>query len=129
MSSSSENPASSDSETLGIRLKEARAAIGLPQAAVAERLSIPRASVSDIETGRRRVTFLELKQLAALYRRPYSYFSGDEEDAAVEATAQALYRTASELSEDDRQQVLRFAQFLREAGPARPPDRDSPGAR
>ena len=129
MSSSSENPASSDSETLGMRLKEARAAIGLPQAAVAERLSIPRASVSDIETGRRRVTFLELKQLAALYRRPYSYFSGDEEDPAVEATSRALYRTTSELSEDDRKQVLRFAQFLREAGPARPPDRDNPSAR
>ena len=129
MSSSSEYPASSESETLGMRLKEAREAIGLPQVAVAEHLNIPRASVSDIETGRRRVTFLELKQLAALYRRPYSYFSGDEEDVAVEATAQALYRTASELSEDDRQQVLRFAQFLREAGPARPPDRDSPSAR
>ena len=128
MSSSSENPASSESETLGMRLKEAREAIGLPQVAVADHLSIPRASVSDIETGRRRVTFLELKQLAALYRRPYSYFSGDEEDIAVEATEHALYRTASELSEDDRQQVLRFAQFLREAGPARPPDRDSPSA-
>ena len=74
MSSSSENPASSESETLGMRLKEAREAIGLPQVAVADHLSIPRASVSDIETGRRRVTFLELKQLAALYRRPYSYF-------------------------------------------------------
>lgn len=128
MNATSDGRSPSESEALGRRLKAAREAIGLPQAAVADHLSIPRASVSDIETGRRRVTFLELKQLAALYRRPYSYFSGDGEDEAAEATAQALFRTASELSEDDRQQVLRFAQFLREAGPARPPDRDGSGA-
>ncbi|WP_420626804.1 helix-turn-helix domain-containing protein [Candidatus Poriferisodalis sp.] len=127
MTTSSEDPDSSEPEALGRRLREAREAIGLPQAAVGDYLGIPRASVSDIETGRRRVAFLELKQLATLYRRPFSYFSGDDEGDVVNATAQALYRTASELSEDDRQQVLRFAQFLREAGPARPPDRVSPG--
>lgn len=129
MNATSEGPSFSESEALGRRLKEAREAIGLPQAAVADHLDIPRASVSDIETGRRKVTFLELKQLAALYRRPYSYFSGDDEEEAAEATAQALFRTASELSEDDRQQVLRFAQFLHEAGPARPPDRDGSSTR
>lgn len=128
MSTPSEGPTFSEPETLGRRLKEAREAIGLPQAAVANHIGIPRASVSDIETGRRRVAFLELKQLAALYRRPFSYFSGDEEDDSVSATARALFRTASELSENDRQQVLRFAQFLREAGPARPPDRENPAA-
>ncbi|WP_419552879.1 helix-turn-helix domain-containing protein [Candidatus Poriferisodalis sp.] len=128
MKASSQNPVFSEPEALGRRLKEAREAIGLPQAVVADHLSIPRASVSDMETGRRRVTFFELKQLTALYRRPFSYFSGDDEDAAVDATAQALYRTTSELSEDDRQQVLRFAQFLREAGRARPPERGGPEA-
>ncbi len=127
MSSASENPAAAESATLGKRLKDAREAIGLPQAAVADHLGIPRPSVSDIETGRRRVAFLELKQLAALYRRPLSHFSEDDSDDAVDATTRALFRTASELSDDDRQQVLRFAQFLQEAGPARAPNRNSTG--
>lgn len=127
MSTAPENPATAESEALGKRLKDAREAIGLPQAAVADHLGIPRPSVSDIETGRRRVAFLELKQLAALYRRPLSHFSGDESDE-VDATTQALFRAASGLSDDDRQQVLRFAQFLQEAGPARAPRRDGTGA-
>ena len=127
MSTAPENLAADESATLGKRLKDAREAIGLPQAAVADHLGIPRPSVSDIETGRRRVAFLELKQLAALYRRPLSHFSGDESNE-VDATTQALFRTASGLSQDDRQQVLRFAQFLQEAGPARVPSRDGTGA-
>ena len=63
-------------ELLGQRLREAREALGLPQSAVADHLDIPRPSVSEIEAGKRKVTFLELKRLAALYRRPIAYFSG-----------------------------------------------------
>jgi transcriptional regulator with XRE-family HTH domain len=114
----------SEPQLLGQRLREAREALGLPQAAVADHLNIPRPSVSDLEAGRRRVTFLELKQLAALYRRPLSYFSGEDTDIHDE-TSQALYRTTAQLNDDDREQVLRFAQFLRDAGPAQPPKRTS----
>ncbi len=70
------------------------------------------------------MSFLELKQLATLYRRPLSYFSDEDTDAPDE-TSQALYRTTAQLNNDDREQVLRFAQFLRDAGPAQPPKRTS----
>ena len=111
-------------ERLGKLLREARESLGLPQGVVADHLGIPRPSVSDMETGRRKVTFLELKQLAALYRRPISYFSGEPVyDAPQDETSVELFRAASDLSEEDREQVLRFAQFLRDAGPARPPSR------
>lgn len=114
----------SEPELLGQRLREARESLGLPQSDVADHLQIPRTSVSDIEAARRRVTFLELRQLAGLYRRPLSFFSGDEPDIdEADETSQALFRTTSSLSEADRQQVLRFAQFLRDAGPAKPPER------
>lgn len=111
-------------ERLGQLLREARESLGLPQGAVADHLGIPRPSVSDMEAGRRKVTFLELKQLAVLYRRPISFFSGEQDygDASDETTVE-LFRAASDLSEQDREQVLRFAQFLRDAGPARPPSR------
>ena len=113
----------SEPEQLGQRLREAREALGLPQTAVADHLDIPRPSVSEMETGRRKVTFLELKRLASLYRRPIAYFSGDTTEPRDDETTSALYRTTSELNSSDREQVLRFAQFLRDAGPAKPPTR------
>ena len=37
-------------------------------------------------------------------------------DAEEDATSQALFRTTKALSDKDREQVLRFAEFLRTAG-------------
>jgi transcriptional regulator with XRE-family HTH domain len=112
-----------EQDRLGSRLKEAREYLGLSQELVAERLGVPRASVSAMETGKRKVSSLELKHLARLYRRPVSYFLGEEEPSEEiepqDTTFRALYRTTRELAEGDKQQVLRFAQFLRHAG--RPP--------
>lgn len=112
---------------LGRRLREAREYLGLSQEQVADHLGIPRPSVSTIEGGKRRISFLELKSLAALYRRPLSYFS-DEETPAADETTDALFRTTQELSTTDREQVLRFAQFLKTAGPAKPPTRNTAGS-
>lgn len=119
----------SEPARLGQLLREARESLGLPQGAVADHLGIPRPSVSDMEAGRRKVTFLELKQLAALYRRPITFFSGEDVDAeGQDETTVELFRAASNLSDQDREQVLRFAQFLRDAGPATPPPRAGSGA-
>jgi transcriptional regulator with XRE-family HTH domain len=107
---------------LGERLREAREYVGLSQEAVATALGIPRPSVSGMETGKRKVSTIELQELARLYKRPYSYFLGgeDEEWQEAEASARALFRAAKGLSDRDREQVVRFAEFLRNAGQARP---------
>jgi transcriptional regulator with XRE-family HTH domain len=109
-------------DSLGRKLREAREYTGLSQDQVADHLGMPRPSVSAFEGGKRKVTFLELKRLAALYKRPLSYFS-DESSEPEDPTTAALFRTTQELSADDREHVLRFAEFLRHAGPARRPDR------
>ncbi len=112
---------SRDYESLGSRLKEAREYLGLSQEFVAEQLGVPRASVSAIETGRRKVSSLELRDLARLYKRPLSYFLGESSEERGESkdeTASALFRATRNLSEQDKQQVLKFAQFLRSAGRA-----------
>ena len=108
---------------LGKRLREAREFLGLSQEQVADHLGIPRPSVSTMEAGKRRASFQEIQKLADLYRRPLSYFSGAGETSEGDETTDALFRTTQELSETDREQVLRFAQFLRNAGPAKPPRR------
>jgi len=107
-----------EQEDLGLRLREAREYVGLSQEFVANYLSVPRASVSAMETGKRRVGSLELKQLAKLYKRPLSFFLGDEEQPLLQSdeTSLALFRTARNLTVEDRKQVLQFAQFLRQAG-------------
>jgi transcriptional regulator with XRE-family HTH domain len=106
--------------TMGSRLREAREFLGLSQEVVAEVLQIPRASVSAIESGRRKVSSLELRDLARLYKRPLEYFYDDAERADDEddETAQALFRATRNLTEDDKAQVLRFAEFLRGSGRA-----------
>ena len=112
-----------DPTELGRRLREAREYLGLSQEQVADYLGIPRPSVSTIEAGKRGISFQEIKRLAELYRRPLSFFS-DEEPIETDETADALFRTAQEPSSADREQVLRFAQFLKSAGPAKPPTRN-----
>lgn len=126
MTNTRTGPAAPEPVELGRRLREAREYLGLSQEQVADHLGIPRPSVSTIEAGKRRITFLELKRLAELYRRPLSYFSGEEQQD-VDETTDALFRTAKELSSLDREQVLRFAQFLSTAGPAQVPARKPTG--
>lgn len=114
-----------EQERLGALLKEAREYLGLSQEFVAEKLRIPRASVSAMETGKRKVSSLELGALARLYKRPVSHFLPDESTQAEpeDETTVALFRTARSLTEEDRQQVLRFAQFLKKAGRALSPQK------
>lgn len=122
-------PVDEEQERLGNRLRESREYLGLSQEFVAEHLGIPRASISAMENGKRKVSSLELKQLARIYKQPLSYFLGEDEfdrdEQSQDVVFSALYRTARALSDQDRQQVLRFAQFLRQAGQA-PAPRENP---
>ena len=70
-----------------------------------------------IENGKRRVEALEREALAALYKHPVSYFL----EGALEQpeTIRALAREAHGLTETDREEVLRFAQFLKSYGKSR----------
>lgn len=105
---------------MGVRLREAREFLSLSQEAVADALKIPRASVSAIESGKRKVSSLELRDFARLYRRPLdSFYDRHEDSAPVESEAdQALYRAVRELSDDDKEQVLKFAEFIKTSGQA-----------
>jgi transcriptional regulator with XRE-family HTH domain len=103
-----------DRKTLGERLREAREYLGFSQDQVATFLGVPRSALSLMEAGRRKVDALELKKLAGLYKRPSGYFTGEEvEDISFGADLKHLTRKVSELSPDDREELGRFADFLR----------------
>jgi transcriptional regulator with XRE-family HTH domain len=110
---------------MGARLRQAREYLGLSQEAVAEALGVPRASVSAMESGRRKVSSLELRNLARLYQRPLEWFYADDaQPIAEDETVSALFRATKNLKPEDKEQVLRFAEFLKGAGQA-PPRRRS----
>ena len=106
--------AESDREVLGKRLRDTREYLGLTQEFVAKQTNIGRAAIIDIEAGKRRVDSLELKKLADLYRYPVTYFlDEDPQEDPPASSISALARTAKGLSEEDREEVLRYAEFLR----------------
>lgn len=101
-----------DKKKLVVRLKEAREYIGLSQEKVAAFLDLSRSAVSEFESGKRNVTAIELKKLAGLYGRPVGWFTDDIVEG-VPPDVEYLARTASGLSENDRTELQRFAEFLK----------------
>lgn len=104
-----------EAQALARRLRDAREFLNLSQQFVADQTGLPRSAISDIERGARRVDSLELKRFAALYRLPPSHFLGDDdpEMAGSDPTTVALARATKEMAEPEKQQLVRFAQFLR----------------
>jgi transcriptional regulator with XRE-family HTH domain len=99
---------------LGERLREARKYLGLNQEEVAAYLKIQRTALTDIENGQRRVEAIELTRLAKLYKQPVSHFTGeDAAAAALPASVAHLARQAAALSDQDREELGRFAEYLR----------------
>lgn len=95
-------------QTLGQHLRAARENRGLTQQTVADALGLPRPAMSQIESGNRSVSTLELAQFADLYQRPVTTFFSEHANL-VDDPVVALYRQAPGLKNDvnKRKQVDR----------------------
>lgn len=100
---------------MGEKLRQAREYVGYSQDEVASFLSVPRTAVGNMESGQRKVDALELKRLADLYRQPVTHFTSDEDEAgaALPTDVAHLARQAATLSIKDREELGRFAEFLK----------------
>ena len=100
---------------MGEKLRQAREYVGYSQDEVANFLRVPRTAITNIESGQRKVDALELKRLAELYRQPVTHFTGDEDEAgsALPTDVAHLARQATALSMKDREELGRFADFLK----------------
>lgn len=99
---------------LGNRLREAREYLGLSQDEAAKAVKLTRPAISLIETGQRKVDALELKRFADLYQRPVAAFTGEMDASAAKPQRVAhLARAAAALSEADKEELLKFAEYLR----------------
>ena len=85
-------------QELGQRLKNAREAIGLTQQHVADHVELTRVAISQIESGQRMVSSIELMRLSRLYARDIASFL---EEIPVEKDALAvLFRAHPDLIEN-----------------------------
>lgn len=100
-------------QILAERLRFEREYLGLSQDQVARVLDLPRAAVSAFETGRRKVSSVELARLAKLYGTTPDRLLGSE--APVDERTTRLFRATKKLSDHDKDQVLRFVEFLSNA--------------
>lgn len=100
-----------DKEKIAAKLKEAREYLGLSQQEVADALKLSRSAVSLIETAQRGVESVELKALAKLYQRPIGYFTG-EETQTMGGEVAMLAKQIAKLSPQDRDELLRFSEYL-----------------
>ena len=75
-------------------LRESREFLGLSQQDVAQLLKLTRPAVTNIETGKRKVSTLELREFARLYRKPYDWLIGESSDPAPPRTSSRRRSTA-----------------------------------
>jgi transcriptional regulator with XRE-family HTH domain len=97
------------------RLKEARKLAGLSQGHVAKMLGLHRPSVTEIESGNRRVSADELARLAEIYDVSVTWLLGeapeklDAQDPRLELAAREL----SKLKPDDLERLLKLLAAMR----------------
>jgi Zn-dependent peptidase ImmA (M78 family)/transcriptional regulator with XRE-family HTH domain len=104
-----------DAAQLGDRLRAARERCGLSQQAVADALGLPRTAITNMESGARTVSTLEITKLADLYGQTPAYFlspNGEEtEDLFV-----VLHRVLPEIdgAPQTKREVGRILDLYRE---------------
>jgi len=93
---------------IGSRLALARERAGLSQAQVAEKLKLPRPSISEIEAGRRRVAVDEMVKLADLYRVDMNWLSGQgvQDMDSMRDKLQLAARNIASLKSEDLEKVI-----------------------
>lgn len=83
---------------LGARLRAARERRGLSQQAVADILGLPRTAVTNMETGNRTVSTLELTHLSEIYGHSAAFLRGEDEPADEDISV-VLHRALPEMGQ------------------------------
>ena len=93
------------------RLKAARSNAGLSQGQVAALLKLQRPAISEIESGRRRVSAEEIRQFADIYGVTSGWLV-DGSESAVDPTLELAARNLGKLKTEDLNNVIDFLKTL-----------------
>lgn len=103
----------SEREQIAERLKEARIMSGLSQENAAKILNIQRPAISEIESGRRKVSAEEIIQFSKLYKVSTTWLLLKEEnDLEMDEQTKIAARELSKMSESDRKKLLEILRIL-----------------
>jgi transcriptional regulator with XRE-family HTH domain len=103
-------------EAIAARIRAAREAAGLSQGQVARHMNVHRPTISEIEAGRRRVSFDEMATFAELYGVSTAWLSCAEttEIDPAEDRLQLAARQLSRLKPEDLNRLLELLQSMRQ---------------
>lgn len=104
----------SEREKIGARLKEARILSGLSQENAAIRLGLSRPAISEIESGKRKVSAEEIIQFANLYKVNTSWLllQDDVLEANMSEQLKFAARELGKMSQDDIQKLIHVLKIL-----------------
>ena len=105
------NDRHASNDALSARLREAREYRGFSEEEVARYLGLSRTEMSRIESGASPPGNAKLRSLAKLYQTNVDSLVGREKKPGWESFP-GLDRASADLSTADRNELLRFAQFL-----------------
>src|SRR3989344_9425559 len=95
---------------IGIRIKEAREAVGISQKALADAIGFESATaISLIEAGERKVRVQDLEKMSDFLHRDMKFFLGIEEKQDI----RFALRADSNLSKKDQDEILGFIDFVK----------------
>ena len=95
------------------RLRDAREFLGMSRQDAAEVLGADTLTLTDMEEGTAELTGAMLEKMGRLYRRPLEWFTGGTRFKP----SPDLLRMTENLHPVDRDVILEFAEWLRDAGP------------
>ena len=104
--------------SLGLRLREAREYLGLSRDEVAQHLGVSRSSLSLMEDGTRNASAVELSRLAKLYKTTVESLAGHA--ASDDESIKVIVRVTATLSDKDKEEMIRFTQYLRARSASEP---------
>jgi len=105
---------SSEREKIANRIKEARVLSGLSQAQTAAKLNLQRPAISEIESGKRKVSAEEIIQFAELYKVDTSWLLLQDSHDNLQLSERFKFaaRELSKLKEEDVQRLLDVLKIL-----------------
>lgn len=111
---SNNNDSNSQREKIALRIKDARVMAGLSQAQAADKLDLQRPAISEIESGKRKVSAQEIIQFAELYRVDTSWLLLQENENVKDLPTEVKFaaRELSKLKPDEMKKVIDIIKML-----------------
>ena len=106
------NSENNDRDKIAERLKNARILSGLSQENAAKLMNLPRPAISEIESGKRKVSAEEIIMFSKVYKVDVSWLLHKDEENVETAEIRIAARELSKMKQEDRNKLLDILKIL-----------------